>query len=225
LITPKMKRTYTLVVAFASLLTGCAWLSGCLTGCGPKGQQIKAIMSMTSRERQETFAKMPPEKQLELYFYGQHYEPPLNLHHYLAPTWKSLLPLVKQRLTSESDEKKVADMLALLEMVSVTQCSLVNRKDVLEIASGAAAKLRIDVYKGSARQSLNNLTHPAKQLPSASDLPDLPYLTTFEDSLYQPWAWCLTSAPRTQKITSSAIFVAWSATRSRFLATSSVSSA
>lgn len=152
-------------ILILTLLGACSFLSGCLTGCGPEGRQVKAIMDMTSQRRQEAFAKMTPEKQLEIYFYGQKYEPPLNFHFYIAGNWRSLLPIVKEHLASESDEKKLADLIALLSAISTTQCSLLDRKDVLDLASKVVAKLREDPYKGWATESLNMITHPIKQLP------------------------------------------------------------
>lgn len=160
-----MKCRFTYVVIATAVLVVCPFISGCLTGCEPDAKQIKEIMKSPPQQRPEVFAKMSPSKQLEIYFYGQHYEPPYDFHFYLAPNWKSLLPTVKERLISEPDEKKVADMLALLEVISVTQCSLAKRADVLDAASEAVAKLRIAIYIGRAKQALVTITHPSKPLP------------------------------------------------------------
>lgn len=153
------------IMLILTLLGVCLSLLGCLTGCGPEARQVKEIMEMTPQQRQEAFAKMTPERQLEIYSYGQKYEPPLNFHFYIAGNWRSLLPVVKKRLTSESDEKKLADIVALLSAISITQCSLADRKDVLDLASQAVARLRKDPYREWAAENLYRVIHPAKQLP------------------------------------------------------------
>src|SRR6266850_3665832 len=122
-------------------------------------------MRMSTQERLTALAKLTPDKQLEMYFYGQRYEPPANFQFYIAPNWRSLLPVVKQRFASESSEKKLANMVALLTAISITQCSLVERRDLLELASRVVAKMQDHPYKEWAAGDLNTVTHPTKQLP------------------------------------------------------------
>ena len=160
-----MKFASRMISILLALLSVCALLSGCFTGCGPHGREINEIMKLPSHKRPEALSRMPPERQLALFFYGQKYEPPLNLQYYIAANWRSLLPVVKQHLAAESDDKRLADMVALLRAISVTQCSLEERKDVLDLASQAVGKLRNNTYRQNAIESLSMVTHPTKPLP------------------------------------------------------------
>jgi hypothetical protein len=77
--------------------------------------------------------------------------------------WKADLPIVKQRLASDSDGR-LAQLMPVLVAISSNYCSLAERKDVLSLVSQAIPRMG-DLYRASAEEDLKRIVHPTKQLP------------------------------------------------------------
>jgi hypothetical protein len=126
-------------------------------------------MEMSPQQRREAFAGMPPNKQLDVYLYGSlRFEPGLMFSDEVASNWKSVLPVVKERLASESTHNEDrTQLLWLLATISQNYCSLADRKDVLTAASQAIAGMD-NAHRQYAEEPLNRISHPTnnKQLPS-----------------------------------------------------------
>src|SRR5579872_2393136 len=154
-----------------SALTFCACLllNGCEVETKPSPEvqkQGEKLMQMTTPERQKALAQMTPEEQLNVYLYGQRHEPPMNSDVLIAPNWKALLPVVKVRLVAEHDEPKIAYMIALLKVISNTQCSLAARKDLADVASKAMNRVDSSPYDRDIGGDFYSMLHPVKPLPA-----------------------------------------------------------
>jgi hypothetical protein len=120
---------------------------------------------MSAQQRREAFAGLPPNKQLDVYLYAAtKVEPGLIFSDDVASNWKSVLPVLKDRLVSEPSEANRLQLMWLLAAISDNYCSLVERKDVLTVAAQTVAGMG-EPRKGSAAEPLRKITHPAKQLP------------------------------------------------------------
>ncbi len=121
-------------------------------------------MRMSALERKQAFASMSPIKQMDVYMAAAtKLEPPIPYQGYLGANWKSVLPLVKERLASESDGR-LAVLMPILVIISDNYCSLAERKDVLSLVSQAIPRMG-DLYRASAEEDLKRIVHPTKQLP------------------------------------------------------------
>lgn len=118
----------------------CCSLTGCLAGCDRNREEVAALVRMSSRQRQEAFRNMPPQKQLDLYLSAGHGEPGYNFASEIAGNWKDLFPRLKERLSSESDDSDRTQL--LLAIIGENYCSLYQRKDVIDAASEAIAKMQ-----------------------------------------------------------------------------------
>ena len=120
-------------------------------------------MRMSAEERQTAFANMPPSKQLDVYMAGAtKFGPPIMFQYYVAANWKADLPIVKERLASESDGR-LAQLMPILVAVSNNYCSLAERKDVLSLVSQAIPRVG-EPYRASVEEDLRKIAHPTKQL-------------------------------------------------------------
>lgn len=154
-----MNRLPMLATIFACLaITACSGLMD------SDVRQAKAIMKLPEEQRPQAFAKMAPNKQLDVYLAGAtKIEPPTMLQGYLAANWKSILPVVKERLASESDGR-LAQLTPVLVAISDSYCSLANRVDVLSAVSQAIPRMA-EYYQVAAEEDLKNISQPAKRLP------------------------------------------------------------
>jgi hypothetical protein len=142
----------------------------CVAGSGCSGlmdsdvRQAKAIMRMPEEQRGQAFDKMPPNKQLDVYLAGAtRVDPPIRLQGYLAAHWKEILPVVKERLASESDGR-LAQLTPALVAISDSYCSLADRVDVLSAVTQAIPRMA-EYYQVAAEEDLRNISHPVKRLP------------------------------------------------------------
>jgi hypothetical protein len=155
-----MRRIYKLTLMLLALAAACSLLSG----CGPDARQARAMRQITPQQRREAFASMPPEKQLDVYLISAGGEPGHIFSYDLASNWKSVLPVLKQRLSSQRGEAERVQLLWLLAAISENYCSLAERKDVLDAASRAVASMGAS-SKQYAQEPLRRVIHPTKQLP------------------------------------------------------------
>ncbi len=162
-----MKRTCALILVLLTLLAACSLLSGCLTGCGPDAREARALAKMAPQQRRDAFASMPPGKQVDVYLYAAlKFEPGVMFSDEVANNWKSILPIVKERLASKSTgDGRRTQLLWLLATISQNYCSLENRKDVLAVAAEAVTTMD-EANKQYAVEPLRRITHPSinKQL-------------------------------------------------------------
>lgn len=146
------------------LFCTCLLFFGC-SGCtNPDAEQARAIIRMSPQQRREAFAGLPPSKQLDVYLYAAtKVEPGLIFSDDVAANWRSVLPVLKERLASESNEKSRLQLIWLLAAISDNYCSLAERKDVLGVASQATAAMG-ELRKTSADEALRKIANPPKQL-------------------------------------------------------------
>src|SRR5260370_5872714 len=124
-----------------------------------------AILGMRKEQGQRASGKFPRKKQVEVYRgEGQNLEPPIPFQGYLAPNWKSVLPIVNQRLALESDGR-LAALMPILVVISEHYCSLTERDDVLAEVSNAIPRMG-EFYRTTAEEDLRKIAHPAKELPA-----------------------------------------------------------
>ena len=150
-----------LSVLFVSIV---AVLVLCLACCNPEGAKVKALLGMTHEQRRAAFAEMPPDKQLDIYLVAARGEPGHNLSEDIAGNWRVLLPVLKVRLSSEAGEAEQTQLIWLLAAISNHHCSLVERKDILEVASQVVSRMG-EPSKRYAQEPLGRIVHPANQLP------------------------------------------------------------
>jgi hypothetical protein len=148
-------------------LVGLSSLLGCL-GCwnpNPNAKRAREIIRMPSEQRRQVLASLPPGMQVDIYIYAStNFEPPFLLYE-VAPNWKLILPVVKERLSTGTDDLTNFQLLWLLVAISESYCSLTERQDVLNAASQAVA--RMGPYKAAAQEPLRRLNHtPANHLPT-----------------------------------------------------------
>jgi len=131
---------------------------------GSDGKQARAIFRMSEEQRKQSFAELSPNKQVDVYIAGAtRFEPPIPFQGYLAANWKSVLPVVKERLASESDGR-LATLMPILVVISQNYCSLADREDVLSEVSKAIPRMG-DHFRASTEEDLREITHPIKKLP------------------------------------------------------------
>jgi hypothetical protein len=127
-------------------------------------KQALEIMRMPEDQRQQAFAKLSPNKQVDVYLAGRmRVEPPLLSQFYLASNWRSVLPVVKDRLTTESDGR-LASLMPVLVAISNNYCSFAERKDVTSLVSQAIPRMG-RLYQESAEEDLKKISRPNKELP------------------------------------------------------------
>lgn len=142
----------------------CLAMSACSGLMDSNVRQAKAIMRMPEDQRQQAIDKMPPNEQLDVYLAGAtKIEPPIMLQSYLAANWKTVLPVVKERLASESGGR-LAQLTPVLVTISDSYCSLADRVDVLSAVSQAITRMA-EYYRVAAEEDLRNISQPAKRLP------------------------------------------------------------
>jgi hypothetical protein len=106
---------------------------------------------------------MSPKKQLDVYMAAaMKLEPPIPYQGYLAANWRTVLPVVKERLASESDGR-LAALMPILVIISGNFCSLAERNDVLSLISQAIPRVG-ELYRASVEEDLRKIAHPTKQL-------------------------------------------------------------
>lgn len=143
----------------------CLAMSACSGLMESDVRQAKAIMRMPENERQQAFDKMPLNKQLDLYLAGAtKIEPPTMLEGYLAAHWKSVLPVVKERVASESGGR-LAQLTPVPVIISDSYCSLADSVDVLSSVSAAIPRMA-EYNQVAAEPDLRNISQPAKRLPT-----------------------------------------------------------
>jgi hypothetical protein len=147
------------------------WICFCVplalaSGCSyPDKEAAWEIIKMPPEQRGQALSRLSPEKQINIFVYANtKIEPPLILAGEVASNWKSTLPVVKQRLASETDARTLAGMMMILSVVSANYCSLSNREDVLSAASQAVNKLG-EPYRDLAEKQLKEIAHPLNRLP------------------------------------------------------------
>jgi hypothetical protein len=148
-----------------AILFACACLamSACSGRMDSDVRQAKAIMRMPENQRQQAFDKITPSKQLDVYLAGAtKVEPPIMLQGYLAANWRAVLPVVKERLASETDAR-LAQLTPVLVIISDSYCSLADRVDVLSAVSAAIPRMA-EYNQVAAEQDLRNISQPAKRL-------------------------------------------------------------
>lgn len=149
------------------LHSGCAFgvLLALISGCSdPDRETAWKIIKMSPEQRIQALSRLAPEKQVDIFVYAYtRIEPPTILAGEVASNWKSTLPVVKQRLTSETDDRILAGMMMILSATSAQYCSLSDREDVLSAASQAANKIGAP-YRDLAEKQLEKITHPQNRL-------------------------------------------------------------
>jgi hypothetical protein len=136
-----------------------------ISGCSnPDKEAAWEIIRTPSEQRGQALSRLTPEKQVDIFVYADtKIEPPLILAGEVASNWKSTLPVVKQRLASETDSRILAGMMMILSATSSQYCSLSDREDVLSAASQAVNKIGAP-YRDLAEKQLKEITHPQNRL-------------------------------------------------------------
>jgi hypothetical protein len=160
-----MKNKYALISILTLLALLCASLSfsGCLTECGSDARQARAMRRMSPQQRREAFARMSPEEQLDIYLAAAGGEPGYNFSEEVGANWKSVLPVLLRRLSTQAGSAERIQLLWLLATISEHYCSLKDRKDVLDIASQVVSRME-EPSKHYAEEPLRRITHPTRQL-------------------------------------------------------------
>lgn len=118
---------------------------------------------MPEDRRQREVDRLSPDKQVDVYLAGiTEIEPPLMMDEYLAANWKSVLPVIRDRMALGSDDR-LPRLMPTLVTISNKYCSLADRKDVLDAVSAALPRMG-GLYQASAEEDLNKIAHPTKQL-------------------------------------------------------------
>ena len=139
-----------------------AWISGC---SNPDKEAAREIIRTPREQRGQALSRLSPEKQVDVFVYADtKVEPAVILAGEVARNWKSTLPIVKQRLASETDARTLAGMMMILSATSAQYCSLSGREDILSVASQAVSKID-PPYRDLADKQLKEITHPQNQLP------------------------------------------------------------
>lgn len=153
-----------LPVVILVVLGPCSFLSGCrFTWVHPEVKQFEAIRRMNPQQRRDTFANMPPERQLDIYLAAAGEEPGYDFSLDVSRNWKSLLPTLRERLAKQKGETEQIHLLWLLASISENYCSLSERRDVLEVVSQVIAKMG-ESGKNYAEEPLRRITHPKNRL-------------------------------------------------------------
>jgi len=155
-----MKRQMALICSclglFLTLISGCS---------NPDKEAAWEIIKMPTEQRGPALSRLAPEKQVDVFLYAYtQIEPPRILAGEVASNWKSTLPVVKNRLVSETNPPMLAGLMMILSAVSANYCALSEREDVLTAASQAVNKLGAP-YRDLAEKQLKEIAHPEKQLP------------------------------------------------------------
>jgi hypothetical protein len=147
------------------LWMGLGVLLALILGCSnPDKEAAWAIIRTPSEQRGQALSRLTPEKQVDIFVYADtKIEPPLILAGEVASNWKSTLPIVKQRLASETDSRILAGMMMILSATSSQYCSLSDREDVLSAASQAVNKIGAP-YRDLAEKQLKEITQPQNRL-------------------------------------------------------------
>jgi hypothetical protein len=144
----------------------CCWLMlfGFLGCTDPETKQARALVAMPSEQRRRALSELSPNRQLDVYLYAAtKVEPGLLLTDELAGNWRAILPGLKERLASETDETRLSPLILILVAISSTQCSLAERSDILTVASQAVAKMS-HRRRQLGEEQLRAVAHPGKQL-------------------------------------------------------------
>ena len=152
------RRLFEPAIVFAWLaVSGCSWI------VDSDVKQAQAIVKLPEWQRQDALAKMPPNKQMDVYLAGATADPPMVLQGYVAANWKTVLPAVKERLATESGGR-LAQLTPLLVTISDSYCSLADRVDVLTAVSQAIPRMA-EYYQVAAEEDLRKISTRAKRLP------------------------------------------------------------
>lgn len=114
-------------------------------------------MKLPLEQRRQTLAKLPPETQVDLYVYAATKREPPFLLGEIAENWKSVLPVVEKRLSTERSDEARYQLVWLLVAIAENYCFLSDQTDVLERASRAANDA--GVYSAGALDGLERLRH------------------------------------------------------------------
>jgi hypothetical protein len=151
-------RLTSLSICLVVLVASISWCSN------PDKEAAWEIIKTPQEQRGQALSKLSPEKQVDVFVYADtKIEPPVILAGEVASNWKSTLPVIKQRLVSETDGGTLAGMMMILSAVSAQYCSLSGREDVLSVASQAVDKIDAP-YRDLAKKQLREITHPQNQL-------------------------------------------------------------
>lgn len=157
-----------LLLSICTLLVVCLCLTGCLTECGPDAREVRALTRMNPSQRRAVFASMSPNRQLDIFLYAAlKMEPGRAFLDDVAVNWRTVLPIIKARLVSNSTrDAERTELLWLLATIADRYCSLAQRGDILTVASQAVAKMD-PARKPYAEEPLRLITHPnlTKALP------------------------------------------------------------
>jgi hypothetical protein len=153
------RTTIPLLVCVCSLVSGC---KGCADA---NAKQATEIIQLPPDQRRQALVRLSPDKQLDVYLYAAtSVEPPLILANELASNGPPILPLVKDRLAAEVDERRFTQLMMILVAISASDCSLEKRQDILSVVEQAIPKMK-EENRQSANHLLEAITHPMKQLP------------------------------------------------------------
>jgi hypothetical protein len=131
----------------------------------PIAERAEAIVHMPSEERRQAVSGLRPDEQLDVYMYAYtKMEPPKVLASEVASSWKTVLPILESRTTSETSSRKLAGLIMIFAAISYNECSLAGQQDVLATTSEAVTKIS-PPFRKVAEEQLREIAHPTKQLP------------------------------------------------------------
>jgi hypothetical protein len=148
---------------FLALSCVLAFLSGCERP-DPVASQARAIVQLPPEQRRKALVELPLDKQLGVYLYAAtRVEPPLILAKELASNGPSILPILKDRLASEANDRRFTQLMLILVAVSAGDCSLEKRTDILDTVQRAIPRMNQENQQ-TANHLLESIVHPERQL-------------------------------------------------------------
>lgn len=154
-ITEKLRRRW-LWLPSALLLIGCE---------APERVVTLRIIKLPAEQRLAAMSDLPAEKQVDVFLYAQsRVEPPISLAGEVAHNWRSTLPVIRDRLATESREDHLAGLMLALSAISSTFCSVSDRSDVIIAASAAVEKIG-PPHRELAEEQLKRVKYPSAVLP------------------------------------------------------------
>jgi len=148
---------------FGAVWLATLWLSG---GCSkdPIHQEARRIVELSTEQRRAALRALPPEKQLDIDMdAATRFEPPFILAYDIAHNWRSILPLLPSRMTSEADDNKLLEYTNILFAVAIEHCSLANQRNIVAVAEQTVTRIQPPL-RAVAEKLLSEITHPTKTL-------------------------------------------------------------